>query len=327
VHVQVVKDKIKVDLFNKSPLVVLILIIVLSGCQSKDKELFSVQNLQWEKQGYIDLPEDELPYSSFQLADAKKINTPFDSDSIEMFEYRGMVSYHPVSMGQRCRTFINAYRQTKDKYYLHRAEKYADKLMTLADTINSAKYLRYSFTYAVHSDSANLFTPPWYSGMAEGVMLMDFCRLYDLTGELKYKQFADDVFKSFLALRRDHATWTVRVDTAGYYWVEEYPHDSIPGMTLNGYNSAICGLYEYFRLTKKPEARKIYELALTTIKHYLPEFRVVGQRSYYCLGHKVTANPGYHRLHITQMGYLYRMTGDNFFKQFADSLEHDVSGQ
>lgn len=311
----------------KCSIVVLILIIVLSGCQSVDHDLFSVHNLKWEKQGYIDLPEDELPYSSFQLADAKKLNRPFDPDSIEMFEYRGMVSYHPVSLGQRCRTFINAYRQTHDKYFLHRAEKYADKLMTIADSINGALYLRYSFPYAVHSDSANLFTPPWYSGMAEGVMLMDFCRLYDITGKSKYKQFADDVFKSFLALRRNNNIWTVRIDSAGYYWVEEYPHDPNPGMTLNGYNSAISGLYEYYRMTKKPEAKKIYDLALTTIKHYLPEFRVVGQRSHYCLGHMVTANPGYHTLHITQMEYLYRITGDAFFKDMADSLKKDVITQ
>jgi len=118
-----------------------------------------------------------------------------------------------------------------------------------------------------------------------------------------------------------------RIDADGYYWIEEFPHDTRPGMTLNGYIAALFGVYDYYHLTGSEDAEMIYELGLTTIKHYLPEFRRPGQRSYYCLGHQSVANDSYHRLHISMMGHLHRITGDEFFRAMGDSLTADSAGE
>ena len=68
----------------------------------------------------------------------------------------------------------------------------------------------------------------------------------------------------------------------------------------------------------------VWEAALTTLKHYLPEFRRPGQKSYYCLEHRHIASDGYHLLHAGMMGHLYRLTGDPYFDAMRTLLLEDV---
>lgn len=118
-----------------------------------------------------------------------------------------------------------------------------------------------------------------------------------------------------------------RIDTAGYYWIEEYPHNLRPGQTLNGYIAALYGVYDYYRLTKKPIALKLYDAALTTLKHYLPYYRTPHQTSLYCIGHHIKASEGYHNLHIKMMDKLSHITGDPFFIVFKDIFSYDVANE
>ena len=89
--------------------------------------------------------------------------------------------------------------------------------------------------------------------------------------------------------------------------------------------AAVFGVYDFYRVTGSEQARRVWELSLTTLKHYLPYFRRAGQTSLYCLGHMVPATTGYHEFHIQQLRNLGRMTGDPFFAAMADLLESDTA--
>ena len=240
---------------------------------------------------------------------------------MEMFTYRRDTIYHPVNLSHRCQVFIATYARTFNAKYLDRAERYAKKLISLRHISGDAAYLPYDLRYAVHSDSANTLTPPWYSGMAQGEFLTVLVRLHEFTGNEDYLKVARSVFESFLRPRASNEKWVVRLDSNNFYWIEEYPHEEHPGMTLNGFIGAVFGIHEYFQATGDPRARTVYDMAVTTLKHYIPYYLQDCQTSLYCLGHRNEASLGYHHLHIRQMQELHRLSGDPFFQEMAKAFE------
>ena len=250
---------------------------------------------------------------------------PLDADSVEMCDYRGTIFYQPVNLSHRINTFIATYRYTDDTKYLDRAEKYAQCLMDHAHIIDNAAYLPYDVDYCVHGLSEVFLPKSWYSGMAQGEFLMVLCRLYEITGKDSYIDFARSIFRSLTRLRSvDNNVWVSRLDDYGYLWIEEYPHAEHPGMTLNGYIQALFGVYEYIQITNSRQGKRLWDACLSTLKHYLPEYRREGGYSYYCLGHKAITGDGYHSMHIGQLGLLAKLTGDSFFSDMADQFESDM---
>jgi len=183
-----------------------------------------------------------------------------------------------------------------------------------------ALYAPYQFCYAVHGDSINTLTVPWYSGMAQGQMLTALCRLYEFTGQTEYLDMAQPVFESLKRLRGSTDKWVVFIDRDGYYWIEEYPVRNRPLMVLNGFNSAVFGVYEYYLATGDKNARRLLELCLTTLKRYLPHYLNGVTTSWYDLVCSVEAPAAYHVLHAEQMLDLYRMTGDRYFHDMAEEF-------
>lgn len=62
--------------------------------------------------------------------------------------------------------------------------------------------------------------------------------------------------------------------------------------------------------------------SLTTIEHYIGEYRNPGGISYYDLKNKFT-NANYHDIHIEQLNMLSKITGEPYFKEMADLFESD----
>lgn len=272
-------------------------------------------------QQLVVIPIEQRPKMRVDTARAQRYNEPMDADSIEMYHYRGHDYYHPVNLSQTCHVLIATYVQTGDEQYLVRAERYMRKLMSECLDDGAILWAPYRMRYAVHSDSANTLVAPWFSGMAQGEMLTVLSRLYVLTDNTEYLDFAKKVFQAFLKLQRTNDRWVSRIDTAGYYWIEEYPLNDRPAQTLNGFVTAVFGIYEYYLVSQDPVALEVWELSLTTLKAYLPSFHRDGQFSLYCRGHNHEASPGYHSLHIRQLHELYDLTQDRFFLIMADGFE------
>ena len=301
---------------------IVLLLLPPAGGSAQERELLSGHRTT---QGFVDLTYDRLPNSNVSLEAADQSYEPVDKDGIELWEYKGGIYYHPRNLCFRCYTFLGAYHRTGDEKYLRRAEHYVGRLLSLCIRVDSSAFLPMQFTFAVHGDSTICFQPPWFSGMPQGEFLGVLVRLWELGGKQQYLDHAHEVFNSLLCAGDDGKPWVSRLDSAGYYWIEEYPHAQRPGQTLNGYIAAVFGVYDYYRVTKDSTARIVYDMALTTLKHYLPEYRRPGQSSYYCLGHKQPAPPDYHGLHISMMHHLKRMTGDPFFAAMAETFERDLA--
>ena len=320
-----------------------IFIVAGSSCSSL-KSLFEFNNfivlstesqegviqseVRYEQQAFVELPLEDRLNMQPNIGEASLYKSPLDADSIEMFAYGGKEYYHPVYLSQRGFEFLAAYWSTKDTTFLNRAEKNANKLIEVAVNDGHLSWLPYEFDFAVHDDSVLLLKAPWYSGMAQGEALSLFARLYEITQKARYLNFAEQLFGTLIFVRHEGASpWVSRTDSRGYFWIEEYPHEMQPGMTLNGYVSATSGIYDYYTITHQDTARLVWDVCLTTFKQYIPEYRREGQPSYYCLGHKIPAGVHYHNFHVELFEWLFKATGDKFFEetavQFGSDYPHD----
>ncbi len=281
----------------------------------------TIADARIEPQEVVALDANRRPNARVDTANARKYREPLDADSVELVEYNGGRYHWPVDMCHRAFEFLNAYRLTGDREFVRRAEKVARALNAIAISSDSAWFCQYLFEYRLHADI--IFTPPWYSGMAQGEWAELLTRLYEATGDSTYLSQARSVFESLLIIGPRQGPWVARIDSAGYYWIEEFPDSARPGMTLNGFIAALFGVYDYYQASGDERAKQVLDASLTTIKHYAGEFRRPGAFSYYCIGHKSVANRSYHDLHASMMRHLYRMTDDPFFQAMSDSLEAD----
>ncbi|HDK27745.1 MAG TPA: hypothetical protein ENG48_11750 [Candidatus Atribacteria bacterium] len=248
---------------------------------------------------------------------------PSDPEGVPPFlnSYDSTYYYHPVLIAQKGLNYINSYILTQDIRYMLRVEGWINKLIDISFEINGSLYFPYNFNIHPHGCYQDTLFAPWFSGMAQGQVLQLLVRLFYVTENYEYLQLADKVFQSFRNLSKENYPWIAFVDGDGYYWIEEYPLPE-PDHTLNGFIFAILGLYEYWLATKDPEVKLYIDAALTTLYVKLPLFRNPGGISYYCLKHH-HQSAQYHILHINLLKYLYRITGETFFLEFADSLYTD----
>jgi hypothetical protein len=242
----------------------------------------------------------------------------------------GRRHYHPVGLTWLGLQYLRKYARTNDPLYLDRAERLAAGLKRIAVFARGAIWFPYRFTWTMHGDRDLVNRPPWYSGMAQGLALALFVRLWEHTSNDAYRTLADQTYNSLRNLGRRSNPWVSRIDGGRYLWIEEYPQQL--DRTFNGYGYALFGLYDYFQLTKDrdryPAARHASVLSIlrggiTTIRAFASTFRNPGGVSDYCLAHHYR-NPNYHPIHILQLRLLGVITGDPWFGRMARLFAADV---
>jgi hypothetical protein len=247
---------------------------------------------------------------------------PIDSSGVPYLIVNGAVSYHPAYITQNALVYEDSWEKSGKPVFLAGLKNWTSAVLQRSDTLEEGEvFPRYDFSYAIHADPANNLPVGWHSGFTQGMLLSLLVRAARVTNDPAYADAADRVFRGLTdtASRR-----VAHVDSAGYYWIDEYPIPGHPDLTLNGFAYAVRGLYEYWQLKKTPESELLLREALTTLKHYAPEYRRVGLPSVYCLAHRVPA-PAYHGQDIELLRDMYRMTGDSAFAQIADDFASDFT--
>jgi D-glucuronyl C5-epimerase C-terminus len=167
---------------------------------------------------------------------------------------------------------------------------------------------------------------PWFSGMAEGQALSLLTRLYQVTGEQKWRDAAAATFNSFRNAPAQNLPSTVNVDPANYLWLEEYPRwpTTSSDRTFNGHMYSAFGLYDYYRMSEDPAANAAWNGALANTRYYFSHgFRTPGFTSHYCLVHPAAQPTSYHQGHWTQLLSLHAQSADPIFSRYADLLRAD----
>ncbi|MEX0719589.1 MAG: D-glucuronyl C5-epimerase family protein [Balneolaceae bacterium] len=261
--------------------------------------------------------DDFHPYNLTYAIPFSWIGT-VDQDSIPVFIWDEKPYYHPVYTSLYGIYFVEAFHITGNNRYIELSEKIAAKLVEKSAESNQEFFFPYNFDYHLVNET---MIAPWYSGMAQGRMLTFFTRLYKATGEAKYLEWADRTFETFLLLQKDSDNWVSYIDFSNYLWFEEYPTGD-PLHVLNGFIYGTYGIYDYYMITKNTDALYLLNAALTTVEHYIPEYRNPGEISNYDLKYKNTKED-YHYAHINQLNALYEISGEIKFKEMADTFKQD----
>jgi hypothetical protein len=246
-----------------------------------------------------------------------------DAQGVRMRRWHGKLYDFPRGQSSYGIANLNSYLVTDDQFYLDRALAQADRLVARHEDAEGAWYFPTYPSRSRHGHTDEWIQAPYYSALPEGRILQFFSRLAEVTGLPEWRDAADHTFLAFLRPGPRGGPYVVDVDSAGYYWLQEWPWpDMQPDDTLNGHDSSSYGLYEYYLVTHDERAQALFRGALTTVKHYLPEFRRNGWISCYCLLHRAT-NANYHGIHIGQLLMLYHVTGAPVFARAADAFMSD----
>lgn len=275
-------------------------------------------------------PAERFELRDPRLTTAWPLTTVHDRYGVPMRIINGYRRYHPVGLAGLGLKYLSSYRRTQDPLFLDRAERMAAGLERIGVVARGAIWFPYRFTFTMHGNPAIVNRPPWYSGMAQGYALALFARLWEQTGDQRYRTLADETYDSLRNLGRRSNPWVSRVDGGRFLWIEEYPQQL--DRTLNGFMFALFGVYDYFVMTmdrglysadRHASVGALLRGGITTIRAYAATFRNVDGVSDYCLAHHYR-NPKYHPVHIRQFRQLERITGDAWFGRTADLFASDV---
>ncbi len=268
------------------------------------------------------LPAGSRPYDTNTVPSLDYVPEHADSLGVPMQLVGGRLVYKPAGLAQLGVSYMNGYRVTGDPAYIEKAAAIASVFRHIAVNHGGALYLPYSFTFAMHGNPADTIKRPWYSAMAQGIALSLFARLYVATGDDSYRATATKLYSSICHIGRGTKPWVSYIGPGRYLWLEEYAQPQ-PEHTLNGFNFAVFGLYDWFLVTRDPRVLQTLRGALTTLKAYARAYRNPGHPSAYCLEHRVQAIK-YHRIHIWQLRMMSTITKDPWFRAVATLLERDA---
>jgi hypothetical protein len=229
---------------------------------------------------------------------------PADKDGA-IFRLNGVRYFQPVSTAQIAIQWLTQGRVAD-------ASVLADALIAHSELRNGGRLFPYWYKWEFGPSYLN---PPWYSGMAQGQDLSVFVRLYEATGDSRYRTIADQVFATLAQGTKGVTGW---VD--GSWWIIEYPISNADPV-LNGHVFGLLGLYDYWRVT----GRGVEELcaAVAAVRDHIDDFRRPHAAGWYDLHHLSVANAGYQAIHVSQLEALAAITGDDRFREAASEFSAD----
>jgi len=230
-----------------------------------------------------------------------------DSNYIPQFTYSNGTFRNPVTTSQTVFGFYERYKISHDS---------VDRL----GFINNANWLvsnnhsgYYFYEFDFKHDGGTVMKKNWVSAMAQGEALGALSLAYFMLKDSIYLVEANSVFETLY--RNSSDFWCVLLDEKGYYWLEEYPNNSICHV-LNGKMAALWGIFQYYTITRNQLALRLLEGGMKTVLDNYKIWNVANQdKSYYCLHHQIKSN--YHAVHKGQfLAFANRFKINEFFDAY-----------
>lgn len=259
---------------------------------------------------YIDREDDAFLFPPYYLNEGN-LNAyadweNFDSNGIILPSYE---KYNPVTISQ--------YAHTLYRYYLNNPEiSIKEEFLKQVDWLYVNTQIRgddmavWEYDFSVEDQGAE---PPWISAMAQGMAISALIEAYSLTDDQKYLDLARKALKPFALDVEEGGVRSWWPD--GFVFYEEYATER-KYKVLNGFIFALAGIHDLYRFEENSEAKKIFDEGINSLKKHLNNYDALFT-SYYSLSKKPTKCEGYHKIHIKQLAWLYYVTDDKFFWEYA----------
>jgi heparosan-N-sulfate-glucuronate 5-epimerase len=244
---------------------------------------------------------------------------PHDASGVPQLNYHGQigVQYNPIAIAQWGLGNFNLFRRNEDPEARRKFLRASDWLCgRLEPNAHGVHVWNHYFDW----EYRKTLKAPWHSGLAQGQGISLLVRAHAETGDVKYSKSAALAFGSFFA--DTGSGGVVFRDQAGDLWFEEYIL-SPPTHILNGFIWAAWGVYDYFLATGDSEARNLFTSAVKTLLGNLDRYDLGFWSRYELSGTRLPmiASPFYHRLHVTQLRVMHKITGEGMFAHYAERWE------
>lgn len=162
----------------------------------------------------------------------------------------------------------------------------------------------------------------WISGMYQGQAISLFLRAYQLFENEYYLKFAEKIFNSF---KYDYLDGGFkRIDKNNNIWFEEYPTNP-PSFVLNGFIYSILGILDYYRVTKKENAKYLWDECVKTLEINLSKYDVWYWSIYDQLKKQLVSYYYQKNVHIPLMQIMYQLTNKEIFNYYAIKWEKNLN--
>jgi hypothetical protein len=240
---------------------------------------------------------------------------PFDGQGIPLLDYHGKVGlqYNPIAIAQYALGHYNLFARTSKQKHFDIFLKQVDWLVSNLEMNPKGLYV---WNHHFDWEYREVLKDPWYSALAQGQGISALVRAYRKTGQESYLEAAQRAFEAFKhEIKNGGVKYT---DDKGYVWLEEAIVEP-PTHILNGFIWALWGIYDYYLVTHEVDVKQLFDDCVATLKGNLATYDIGFWSLYEHSGTrlKMIASPFYHSLHIVQLRVMYRLTGEEVFKEFA----------
>ncbi|HKT68786.1 MAG TPA: D-glucuronyl C5-epimerase family protein, partial [Terriglobales bacterium] len=231
---------------------------------------------------------------------------PFDQQGVPLLDYRGKLGrqYNPIAIAQFGLGNFNLFCRTGQEQRRRRFVLAANWLVANLETNRAGlRVWNHDFDWEYRTT----LRAPWQSALAQAQGISVLVRAFDETGDGMYLEAAALAFE---ALQKETSEGgMVHMDERGDPWLEEYIV-SPPTHILNGFIWASWGVYDYWLATGEETARVFFAATIGTLRRNLEKYDAGFWSLYELAGTrlKMLASPFYHRLHISQLRVLQRVT-------------------
>ena len=245
----------------------------------------------------------------------KRPTLKLDENGVLLYKipYTDNFDYYPIFIARNALGNLELFIENNDEKY---KQAFFDQVQWLL------KNLKYKENFAVWEHHYKLpyyeeYKIPWIHGLAQGLGMTALLKAYQVTGKKDYLNASEKVFNS---MEVDIADGGIRfTDENDSIWLEEYAL-SPPPHVLNGFITILFGVNEFYKLTGKEKALKLWDEGIKTIKSNLGKYEA-GYWSFYDLSRKYPSTKNYHKLHIWQLKTLHELTKEQMFEDYSKKWE------
>jgi hypothetical protein len=255
---------------------------------------------------YIDLGFKDVRIGMYDAFD-------FDEDGIPRYRYPFGLHYNITfichfALYQHSR-YVKFGRPEDLALFLH----VSDWILEHGEESEESFLFPFAFPYV--SVSTHFF-PPWISALGQGRILSVLARAYELSGNERYLAVARKAMKPFEIAASEGGVQSRYPD--GGIGFEEYPGKE-PNIVLNGFITALVGLYDLGETGKAPRASKLFLEGVQSLENNLHRYDLDYWSRYDLTSYIASGN--YHLYHIMQLWALYEMTGCVTFKRYSSKWQ------
>lgn len=232
---------------------------------------------------------------------------PFNQDSVPVVDYGGDIGrqINPVTVAQYGLNNWELYLQTQESQYRNVFIIQSNWL------VDHQEEGRWTYNFKIKERSLQ---KGWISAMAQGQAISLLLRTWQLTEDSLYFRSAQEALGVFqLTLDQGGVSF---IESDSSIWFEEYPNRLNPSHVLNGHIWALFGLWDYYRVTRDPTAKKLFDAGVRAVEDQVDCY----DTGYWVLYEQ---NPlglisgSYMDLQIDQLEVLYALTQKTVFDVYA----------